>query len=429
MSFRNTGLPAGSWYTDTAHPSPSLPALQGAHKAHVCVIGAGYTGLGAALELASQGVSVIVLEAATVGSGASGRNGGQVHPGQRRDQDWLEQVLGQSDARALWQLALDARAHLSGLITQYAIDCDFKPGLIHARHRPGGEADDLQHIEHMAKVYGYDQISMINQADLADNLGTDVYFGGTRDLGGGHLHPLNFALGLGRAARQGGALIFEHSRALSWAKTAQGMRVKTLQGEVVCDRLILTGDGYIDGLSPQIEAKVMPINNFILATEPLGDQAARIIRSDMAVADSRFVINYFRKSSDGRILFGGGENYSPWYPADLAGFVRRHMLKIYPDLKNKVITHAWGGALGITMNRVPFVRQITPGVVAAAGYSGQGVMLAPYFGKVLAQASLGEMSGLDLLSRLPNPAFPGGKLLRWPALVAGLSWYALRDRL
>jgi gamma-glutamylputrescine oxidase len=173
----------------------------------------------------------------------------------------------------------------------------------------------------------------------------------------------------------------------------------------------------------------MPINNFVLATAPLGELADRIIQSDRAVADSRFVVNYFRKSPDGRLLFGGGENYSPWYPADLTGFVRRHMLKIYPQLLNQPISHAWGGALGITMTRVPLVRQITPGVVAAAGYSGQGVMLAPYFGKILAQASLGEMSGLDLLSRLPTPPFPGGRLLRWPALVAGLSWYALRDRL
>ncbi len=429
MSAYNKGHPARSWYAATAHPSPSLPTLRGAHRAQVCVIGAGYTGLGAALELASHGVSVIVLEAATVGSGASGRNGGQVHPGQRRDQDWLEHAMGQTDAKALWQLALDARAHLSDLIADHAIDCDFKPGLIHARHRPGREADDLRHMEHMAKVYGYEQISMVSQAELADDLGTDVYYGGTRDLGGGHLHPLNLALGLGRAACHAGAAIYEHSRAVSWDKTVQGMRVRTALGEVVCDRLILTGDGYIDGLSPQIEAKVMPINNFILATEPLGDQAANIIRSDMAVADSRFVINYFRKSPDGRLLFGGGENYSPWYPADLVRFVRRHMLRIYPNLEAKVISHAWGGALGITMNRVPFVRQITPGVLAAAGYSGQGVMLAPYFGKTLAKASLGEMSGLTLLSRLPTPAFPGGKLLRWPALVAGLSWYALRDRL
>ncbi len=429
MSFRNKGLPASSWYTATAHPSPRLPALRGAQKAQVCVIGAGYTGLGAALELASKGVSVIVLEAATVGSGASGRNGGQVHPGQRRDQAWIEQILGPEDAKGLWQMAQDARANLADLIKRYGIDCDFKPGLIHARHRPGGEATDLRDIDHMAKAYGYDQISLISRDHLAEDLGTDVYYGGTCDHGGGHLHPLNLALGMARAARAAGAQIFEHSRALGWAKTAKGMRVKTAMGEVVCDQLILTGDGYIDGLSPAIDAQVMPINNFVLATAPLGDLADQIIQSDMAVADSRFVVNYFRKSADGRLLFGGGENYSPWYPANLTAFVRRHMLKIYPNLIHHPITHAWGGALGITMTRVPFVRQITPGVVAAAGYSGQGVMLAPYFGKILARASLGEMSGLDLLSRLPTPPFPGGKLLRWPALVAGLSWYALRDRL
>ena len=429
MSFRNKGLPASSWYTETANPSPIHPALQGAQRAQVCVIGAGYTGLGAALELTSKGVSVIVLEAATVGSGASGRNGGQVHPGQRRDQAWIEQVLGQEDAKGLWQMAQDARASLADLITRHGIDCDFKHGLIHARHRPGGEAADLRDIEHMAKAYGYDQISMIERDQLAEDLGTNVYYGGTCDHRGGHLHPLNLALGMGRAARAAGAEIYEHSRALGWTKAAQGMRVKTALGEVICDRLILTGDGYIDGLSSTIDAQVMPINNFVLATAPLGELADQIIRSDRAVADSRFVVNYFRKSPDGRLLFGGGENYSPWYPANLTAFVRRHMLKIYPKLRQQPITHAWGGALGITMTRVPFVRQIAPGVVAAAGYSGQGVMLAPYFGKILAQACLGEMSGLNLLSRLPTPPFPGGRLLRWPALVAGLSWYALRDRL
>jgi gamma-glutamylputrescine oxidase len=429
MSFRNKGLPASSWYAETANPSPIHPALQGAQRAQVCVIGAGYTGLGAALELTSKGVSVIVLEAATVGSGASGRNGGQVHPGQRRDQAWIEQVLSQEDAKGLWQMAQDARASLADLITRHGIDCDFKHGLIHARHRPGGEAADLRDIEHMAKAYGYDQISMIERDQLAEDLGTNVYYGGTCDHRGGHLHPLNLALGMGRAARAAGAEIYEHSRALGWTKAAQGMRVRTALGEVICDRLILTGDGYIDGLSSTIDAQVMPINNFVLATAPLGELADQIIRSDRAVADSRFVVNYFRKSPDGRLLFGGGENYSPWYPANLTAFVRRHMLKIYPKLRQQPITHAWGGALGITMTRVPFVRQIAPGVVAAAGYSGQGVMLAPYFGKILAQACLGEMSGLNLLSRLPTPPFPGGRLLRWPALVAGLSWYALRDRL
>ena len=429
MGARNQGHPASSWYAQTANPFPQLASLQGDHQTEVCIIGAGYTGLGAALRLAEQGVPTIVLEEAQVGSGASGRNGGQIHTGQRRDQPWLEQAVGPDDALALWTLAEDAKTFLHGLIAQHAIACDLKPGMIHARHRPKGEDDDRAWRDHMAERYGYDQIRMVERDALAHELGTDVYFGGTVDEGGGHLHPLNFALGLGLAAIKSGAQIFERSRALSWRKTAKGMEVTTPQGTVVCQSLILTGDGYIDGLSPSIDARVMPINNFILATAPLGNLADEIIRSDAAVADSRFVINYFRKSSDGRLLFGGGENYSPWFPSDLSGFVRRHMLKVYPRLADVSITHAWGGTLGITMNRTPYVKALAPGVVSAAGYSGQGVMLAPYFGKLLADATLGEMSGLDLLSRLPTPPFPGGKLLRWPALVAGLSWYALRDRL
>ncbi len=429
MAARNQGHPTTSWYAQTANPFPDLAALKGEHHTEVCIIGAGYTGLGAALRLAEQGVSTIVLEEAQVGSGASGRNGGQIHTGQRRDQYWLEKTVGPDDAMALWTLAQDAKAHLHGLIAQYAIACDLQPGLIEARHRPIGEDHDRAWRDHMASRYGYDQIRLINRDALAHELGCETYFGGTVDEGGGHLHPLNFALGLGRAALISGAQIFERSRALSWRKTARGMEVSTQQGTVICQRLILTGDGYIDGLSPSIDARVMPINNFILATAPLGELADEIIRSDGAVADSRFVVNYFRKSSDGRLLFGGGENYLPGFPSDLARFVRRHMLKVYPRLADVPITHAWGGTLGITLNRTPYVRALAPGVVTAAGYSGQGVMLAPYFGKLLAEASLGEMSGLDLLSRLPAPAFPGGKFLRWPALVAGLSWYALRDRL
>lgn len=429
MAARNQGHPATSWYAQTANPFPDLVSLKGEHRTEVCIIGAGYTGLGAALRLAEQGVPTIVLEEAQVGSGASGRNGGQIHTGQRRDQFWLEKTVGPDDAMALWTLAQDAKAHLHGLIAQHAIACDLKSGMIEARHRPIGEDHDRAWRDHMAKRYGYDQIRLIEKDALVYELGCDSYFGGTVDEGGGHLHPLNFALGLGLAAIKSGAKIFERSRALSWRKIAQGMEVITQQGTVICQRLILTGDGYIDGLSPTIDARVMPINNFILATAPLGDLGDEIIRSDAAVADSRFVVNYFRKSPDGRLLFGGGENYLPGFPADLAGFVRRHMLKVYPRLGAVPITHAWGGSLGITMNRTPYVRALAPGVVAAAGYSGQGVMLAPYFGKLLADASLGEMSGLDLLSRLPTPPFPGGKLLRWPAMVAGLSWYALRDRL
>jgi gamma-glutamylputrescine oxidase len=428
--MRNTGHPPGSWYADTATPFASLPPLTGEARADVCVVGAGYTGLGAALELAVRGAQVVVLEAAEVGSGASGRNGGQVHTGQRRDQAWLEKAVGRDDAMALWRLAGAARTHLMALVADHAIACDWRPGMIHARHKPGGADEDARHIDFMATRYGDDQLALIGASELAAELGTGVYFGGMIDRAGGHLHPLNLALGLARAATGANAVIHERSAARAWRREGGQITVETAEGRVTCDQLILTGDGYLDDLAgPTAYARVMPINNFILATEPLGDRAETIIRSDAAVADTRFVVNYYRKSPDGRLLFGGGENYSPGFPRDLAGFVRRHMLKVYPQLADVKITHAWGGTLGITTHRVPYVRTLAPGVRIAAGYSGQGVMLAPYFGKLLADAALGEPGGVELLARLPVPPFPGGRWLRWPLTVAGLSWFAMRDRL
>jgi len=428
--FANTGHPSASWYAQTANPFPAQPALTGDARADVCVVGAGYTGLGAALELATRGVRVIVLEAAQVGSGGSGRNGGQVHVGQRNDQAWLEKTVGRDDALALWRMSQHARAHLLGLIDAHAIACDFTPGMIHARHRAGGEAEDAAHIDVMASRYGYDQLRLIDEAALAEDLGTHVYHGGLIDHGGGHLHPLNLALGLARAALAAGATIHEATRATAWRREGGAIVVETPRGRVTCDQLILTGDGYLDELvGGPARARVMPINNFVLATAPLGDRAETILRSNAAVADSRFVVNYFRKTPDGRLIFGGGENYRPGFPSDLPAFARGHMLKVYPDLADVEVTHAWGGTLGITVHRAPFVRELAPGVRIAAGYSGQGVMLAPWFGKLLADAALGDAAGVDLLSRLPTPPFPGGRLLRWPLTVAGLSWYALRDRI
>jgi gamma-glutamylputrescine oxidase len=428
--FANTGHPATSWYAATATPFPALPGLQHDARADVCVVGAGYTGLGAALELARRGVSVVVLEAAQVGSGGSGRNGGQVHTGQRNDQAWLEKTLGRDAALALWRMSQDARAHLLGLIAEHQIACDFRPGMIHARHRGAARREDAAHVAFMARRYGYEQLALIEPDALAEELGTDAYHGGLIDHGGGHLHPLNLALGMARAAMAAGATIHEQSRATAWRREGGSIVVDTPQGRVTCDQLILTGDGYLDALvGGAARARVMPINNFILATEPLGERADSIIRSNAAVADSRFVVSYFRKSPDGRLIFGGGENYRPGFPSDLKAFVRRHMLKVYPDLADVAVTHAWGGTLGITVHRAPFVRELAPGVRIAAGYSGQGVVLAPYFGKLLADAALGEGEGVELLSRLPTPPFPGGRLLRWPLTVAGLSWYAMRDRI
>ena len=424
--MKNNGHPSDSWYVATAEDT-SYPVLDGAHHTDVCIIGGGYTGLGAAIELSWQGIHVTLLDSARIGSGASGRNGGQIHTGQRIDPEKMADILGVDAARQLWDMSEDAKASLHALIREHHIDCELKHGLVHAWHKPGYEADDRAYVDFVAR-YGYDKMRLLDKVQVAAELGTDVYHGGSFDAGGGHLHPLKLAQGLARAAAAQGTQIFENSHVLSYRRIAKGIHLHLENGATVtCQRLLICGNGYMEGLSEEIDSHVMPINNFILTTEPLDDPA--ILPNDYAAADSRFVVNYWRKTPDNRLLFGGGENYVPWFPKDIRAFVRRNMLKVYPQLANVKISHGWGGTLAITMSRAPFVRNLAPNVWTSAGYSGQGVVLAPYFGKLLARAVTGNARDIELLGRLPTPAFFGGRALRWPALVAGLSYYALRDRL
>ncbi len=425
--MQNTGHPAGSWYRATVDTPPVRPRLEGDVTVEVGIVGGGFTGLGAALELAAKGIRVAVLEGADMGSGASGRNGGQIHTGQRIDPETLATQLGADAARQLWDMAEDAKTHLHGLVAQHGIDCDLRPGLIHAWHKPRFADDDQAYADFVRRQYGYDKVSLLDAAEVATELGTDVYHGGLFDRGGGHLHPLKLALGMARAAETAGAILFEHSNVSRIEAAESGPILHTAHGRLRCNTVLLCGNGYMEGLDDTVDACVMPINNFILVTEPLNDPA--ILPRDVAAADSRFVVNYWRKTPDNRLLFGGGENYTPWFPKDIAGMVRRNMLKIYPQLSDVAVTHAWGGTLAITLSRAPFVRRLSRNVVVSAGYSGQGVVLAPYFGKLLERAITGDDRDIELLSRLPAPAFFGGRLLRWPAMVAGLSYYALRDRL
>ncbi|WP_428028831.1 NAD(P)/FAD-dependent oxidoreductase [Ancylobacter sp.] len=417
-----------SWYAATANRFSPLPPLQGGTRADVCVIGGGYTGLSAALHMAEAGLDVVLLEAARVGSGASGRNGGQIHSGQRRDQDWLEARVGLDDAKSLWRLAEDAKALLHDLIKRHAIECDLRPGLIEADHKPGYVAHSHAYARKLNDVYDYPDAAPLSREELREMVGSDVYHGGMIDHGGGHLHPLNLALGLADAARRAGARLHEQSQALRIEEGAK-VRVITAAGSVEADWVLECGDGLQDGLDRRVDTHVMPICNYIAATAPLGERAREIISNGAAVADTRFVVNYYRLSGDGRLLFGGGESYRRGLRPNPGEFVRPYMLKIFPQLADVGIDYGWGGVLGITMTRLPFVRKLSPRVLTAAGYSGQGVMLAPYFGKLLGDAVRGQLGAFDLLSRLPVPAFPGGPLMRWPLLVAGMSYYALRDRL
>jgi gamma-glutamylputrescine oxidase len=420
---------APSLYAAAADPAPVYPSLDKPVAADVAIVGAGFTGLSAALHLAEANVDTVVIEGESVGWGASGRNGGQLHSGQRRDQEWLEAKLGHDAALRMWRLGEEAKALTLGLIGRHRIDCDWRLGLIEAVHKRRLVAGEQAYVEALRRDYGYRAVSWLDRDAVAAALGTDRYHGGRLDRGAGHLDPLKFARGLARAATAAGARIYEGTRARKLAKSGR-WTITTARGSVSADTVILAGNGYLHGIDAEADARIMPIDNYIIATAPIGaGRPGGLIPGGEAVSDTRFVVYYFRPTADGRLIFGGGESYARRERTDIAEFVTRHLLNVYPQLKGTRIDYAWGGRLGITMTRLPFIRRLRPGVYAAGGYSGQGVALAPFAGKIIADAIRGDPARFDTFAALKAPPFPGGRWLRYPALVAGMTWYALRDRL
>ncbi|MHA6262695.1 NAD(P)/FAD-dependent oxidoreductase [Arenibacterium sp. CAU 1754] len=417
-----------SWYAATAEPLPPFPELRGEVQADVCVIGAGYTGLSAALHLAEAGMDVVLVDAHRVGFGASGRNGGQLGSGQRMEQDALEALMGEPEAAKLWDMAEDAKALVKDLIARHDIPCDLKPGVAHTGFTKGEVRDLHRYADHLHSKYGYDQIEVLDQAACRALCPSPAYKGGTLDMGAGHLHPLAYALGLARAATAAGVRIFERTHA-HHIEERQPALVRTDKGRIRAAHVVLACNGYQGGLSRKVAARVMPINNFIIATKPLGDQAADVLTRDVAVADTKFVVNYFRLSADKRLLFGGGESYGYRFPRDIAATVCKPMVQIFPQLRDVQIDYAWGGTLAITMKRMPFLARLAPNILSASGYSGHGVGTATHAGKLMALALQGQSDGFDTLARVPAPPFPGGPALRSPLLATAMTWYALRDRL
>jgi gamma-glutamylputrescine oxidase len=417
-----------SWYAATATPLERFERLKGEVRADVCVIGAGYTGLSAALHLAEAGMDVVLLEAHRVGFGASGRNGGQLGSGQRMEQDDLEKLMGQEDAARLWDLAEEAKDLVKSLIKRHEIDCHLKPGIMHGCFSAREVAHEHKYVDLLNSRYGYDQITALDHDAAQAICPSPAYVGGSLDMGAGHLHPLGFALGLARAAVAAGVRIYENSLVHDIARGAKPI-VRTDHGRVNCDHVILACNGYLGELERKVAARVMPINNFIIATEPLGDEAAKVLTRDVAVADTKFVVNYFRLSHDKRLLFGGGESYGYKFPKDIIATVQKPMLQIYPHLRDVKVDYAWGGTLGITMKRMPYLARLAPNILTASGYSGHGVGTATHAGQLMAQAISGEAHGFDTMARVPAPAFPGGLMMRAPLLALAMTWYALRDRL
>ncbi len=418
-----------SWYAASAPQIGSFPRLEGEVDADVCIVGGGFTGLSSAIHLRDKGYRVVLLEAERVAWGASGRNGGHCSSGQRADQEDLEERVGKEQARRLWDLGLEAVDTVVGLVERFSIDCELKSGDLHVAAKRSHAGELKAYAEKLQRDYDYGAARYIERDELEQMTSSRRFHAGLFDSRARHLHPLKYALGLAEAARDLGAEIYEDSRVTGY-KEGEHVTVKTARGSVRARFMILACNGYLERLSKPLAGKIMPINNFVLATEPLGEDKARsLIRDDCAMSDSLFVINYWKLSQDWRLLFGGGESYSRRFPADIQGLVRKCMLGVYPELEDVKIDYAWGGTLAITMSRMPHFGRLSGNVFYAHGYSGHGITIASLAGKLLAEAISGTAERFDVMASVPTSTFPGGTLLRWPGLVLAMGWHAMLDRI
>jgi gamma-glutamylputrescine oxidase len=419
---------APSYYAATANPFPVQPVLQGEIDSDLVVVGGGLTGLSAALHAAEAGFSVVLLEGERIGWAASGRNGGQMIPGLRWDAPTLVEHFGEDHARRLVEMGYGAARLVRERIARHAIACDLRRGHFHAAAKPAHLDAMKRERDCLARLIGYEAIRIAEADEVGAYVASPLYHGGSFDAEGGHIHPLNYALGLARAAQAAGVGIFEGSRVIAIdhsgpvvARTAAGV-VKASHGVLACDT-------FIGALDRKLGRMTMGIANYNVATVPLAPEAAKaLIPSGAAVADSKFVLNYYRLSADNRLIFGGGEKYTPRPPADIAGFVRPYLEQVFPQLKGVAIDHAWGGMVGVTLNRLPHVGRIGQSFYAH-GWSGHGVLVTTLAGQLIAEAMQGSAERFDLFATLPSRPFPGGALLRHPLSVLGMLYYALKDRL
>ena len=420
----------GSYYAATALAVPPRPALEGPVECDVCVVGAGIAGCSSALHLAQAGLSVVMLEQHRVSWGASGRSGGQALFGIASGQTKLERLIGRADARAVWEVSVEALALMRDLINRYHIECDLTDGYLYTAVRERHVRELQAELSELRERLDYRSVSYVPRAELRELLATDRYLGALYDSNSAHLHPLNYTLGLARAAEQHGVRIFEATRATRFAPAGAQVRVQTPGGEVRARFLVLCGNVYLGDTAPQLAAKIMAVATYIVASAPLGAERARqLIANNAAVSDMNWVLDYFRRSADHRLLFGGRVNYSGLKSFDAPGATRVRMLSVFPQLADVPIDYAWGGHVDITLNRAPHFGRLAPTVYFLQGFSGHGIALTGIAGKLVADAIRGTAERFDVFARIPHGNFPGGAALRRPALVLAMLWYRLRDLL
>lgn len=426
---KELGLTENSYYEASITRRPASPALADRVSADVCVVGGGYSGLSAALELATRGYSVVLLEARKIGWGASGRNGGQVIVGYAAE-NAIESQLSAADARRAWDISVEGLHLLRERIGRYSIDCDYQPGYmtLAVNARKARALDKW--VQHVARTYGY-FLQWISPDDIGEWIASRHFRAGAFDAHSGHLHPLKFCLGLAAAAQTEGVAIFENSPVRNIERGSHAL-VMTARGEVDCRFVVLAGNVYLGEyggtVAPELSGRIMPVGTYIIATERMEkDRADALIRDRAAASNTNFVLDYFRLSADDRLLFGAGDSYSAATPRKLVIMMRRQMLRAFPQLADLAIEYAWGGFVDITMNKAPDFGRLNANTYYLQGFSGHGLALTGMAGKLVAMAIAGDAERFDLLSRIKHLPFPGGVAMRTPALVLGMLYFRLRD--
>ena len=421
--------PADSWYEATANRPAAEPALAGEIAADVCVVGAGLSGCSTALHLAERGYKVVLLEAERVGFGASGRSGGQIIPGYSCGMPKLAAQLGKSDAKRLWDYSIEGMELTRALIERNHIDCDLAWGHIHAAIKPRQREELLEWQREQEGDYGYDKLRFMEKDEVGQWVATGRYIAGLYDGGAGHLHPLRYTIGVGRAAQVAGVRIYEGSR-VTGIDHGQTVTVRTDRGSVRARFVALCANvGHVD-LSQRLASKLIGVASYIVATQPLGAARAQaLLKNNIAVADLNWIIDYYRLTADTRLLFGGRVSYSGLDPLGTARATRQRMLNVFPQLADVEIDYAWGGMIDITMSRAPNFGRLEPNVYYLQGYSGHGMVATTIAGKIVAEAIAGQAERFDVFARLKHHDFPGGKLFRRPTLVMAMTWFRLRDLL